>query len=227
MCSPFFYKTKLNYMPNWCNNNLLVEGNLDALTDFKKKTLIVDEDTKELRFTMEGIYPTPKPLLEQTSPVMWKGELHDEEGQKAFEAHIKSLKDTYGFEDWYSWRVANWGTKWDCDTFYVNEHDGDCLEVNYSTAWSPNEGFIKFASQVYPSLKFRLAYEEAGMGFAGVLICENGEVVEAVDGDLEYKDEDTDRLVTYDSELERYRYVDTNEVIDDEDFSPIEHNPFI
>jgi hypothetical protein len=33
-------------------------------------------------------------------------------------------------------------------------------------------------------------------------------------------------LVTYDSEIEKYRYVDNDEVIDDEDFSPIEHNPF-
>jgi hypothetical protein len=48
-----------------------------------------------------------------------------------------------------------------------------------------------------------------------------------MEGDLEWKDEDTDRLVTYDSELERYRYVDTNEVIDDEDFYPQEYNPFV
>ena len=214
-------------MPNWCSNTLIVEGDLNELVDFKKKVLVQsDHDKGRLDFTMEVLHPTPPELLEQTSPVMWRGELHDEEGQKAFEAHIKSLKDTYGFEDWYSWRVANWGTKWDCDTFYVNEHDGDCLEVNYSTAWSPNEGFIKFASQVYPSLKFRLAYEEGGMGFAGVLICENGEVIEENTADLEWIDSDTDRLVTYDSKLERYRYVDTDEVIDDEDFYPTEHNVF-
>jgi hypothetical protein len=51
-----------------------------------------------------------------------------------------------------------------------------------------------FQSQVYPSLKFRLSYEEPGMGFCGVLICENGEVIEAIDGDLEWIDEETDTI---------------------------------
>jgi hypothetical protein len=67
------------------------------------------------------------------------------------------------------------------------------------------------------------------MGFCGCYEVINGgeEFENLMEGDLEWKDEDTDRLVTYDSELERYRYVDTNEVIDDEDFYPMEHNPFV
>jgi hypothetical protein len=32
--------------------------------------------------------------------------------------------------------------------------------------------------------------------------------------------------VEYDGELERYKYSDTKEVIDDEDFYPEQHNPF-
>ena len=72
-------------MPNWCSNTLIVEGDLNELVDFKKKVLVQsDHDKGGLDFTMEGLYPTPPELLEQTSPVMWRGELHDEEGQKAF-----------------------------------------------------------------------------------------------------------------------------------------------
>ena len=38
-------------MPNWCSNYLHVEGDLNALTDFKKRVLVNDEDI--LKFTME------------------------------------------------------------------------------------------------------------------------------------------------------------------------------
>lgn len=184
-------------MPNWCSNYLVVEGDLNELKDFKSKTIKENEEGI-LKFTMEELLPTPKEMLE----------------------------DTGVMPAWYNWRVANWGTKWDTDTFDVNEHDGDCLSVGYSTAWSPNEAFVKYASEKYPNLKFRLTFEEPGMAFCGVLMCENGEVVQEETTDLEWIDEETDRLVKYDSKLERYRYIDNDEVIDDEDFYPQEYNPF-
>ena len=217
-------------MPNWCSNTLIVEGDLNELVDFKKKVLVQsDHDKGRLDFTMEVLHPTPPELLEQTSPVMWRGELHDEEGQKAFEEHIKSLKERFGHEDWYGWRIANWGTKWDVSDSWVDEHDGDALTINYTTAWGPNSMFINYASTQFPNLHFKLSYEEPGMGFCGCYEVKNGgeDFEDLMEGDLEWIDSDTDRLVTFDSELERYRYVDTNEVIDDEDFYPQEHNPFI
>ena len=214
-------------MPNWCSNYLHVEGDLNELQHFKTQVLTSNiKDSEELQFTMEFLYPTPKELLDQTSPIMWTGEEDDEEGKKEFEAYTKFLEEQYGHTDWYNWRVANWGTKWDCDTFNVDEFDGDALGIGYSTAWSPNEGFIKYASSIYKNLKFRLLYEEPGMGFCGILVCENGEVIEENTADLQWIDSDTDRLVTYDGELERWRYIDNDEVIDDEDFYPTEYNGF-
>ena len=216
-------------MPNWCSNTLIVEGDLNELVDFKSKVLVPSETTKgDLDFTMEGLHPTPKELLEMTSPVMWRGELHDEEGQKEFENHVKELEKKYGYTDWYNWRVDNWGTKWDAGDSYVDERDGESLCINYTTAWGPNSMFVHYASKQFPNLHFKLSYEEPGMGFCGCYEVKNGgeDFDDLMEGDLEWKDEYTDRLVTYDSELERYRYVDTNEVIDDEDFYPIEFNPF-
>mgnify|MGYP003335277890 FL=1 len=214
-------------MPNWCSNTLIVEGDLNELVDFKSKVLVQSDHEKGgLDFTMEKLYPTPPELLEMTSPVSWRGEKDDEEGKKAFEEHVKAMKEKYGYEDWYNWRVYNWGTKWDVSDSWVDEHDGDALTVNYTTAWGPNDRFIKFASEKYPNLKFKLTYEEPGCGFCGILLCENGEVWEDSTEDLLWTDEEG-RLVEYDGELNKYRYVDTNEVIDDEDFYPQEHNPFV
>ena len=63
-------------MPNWCNNTLFVEGDLNALTDFKKRVLKVNEHNT-INFTMEDLMPTPSELLEQTSPAMWRGDEND------------------------------------------------------------------------------------------------------------------------------------------------------
>lgn len=213
-------------MPNWCNNTLFVEGDLNALMDFKKRVLKVNEHNT-INFTMEDLMPTPPELLEQTSPAMWRGDENDEDGKKEFEKQLDELKEKYGYTDWYNWRVDNWGTKWDTAESEVDEMDGKSLIVHYNTAWGPNDGFVKFASEVYPSLKFRLSFEEPGMGFCGVTLCEGGELIMHRDGDLEWIDPDTNRLVEWSSDNDRWMYIDTNEIIDDEDFYPQEHNPFI
>ena len=213
-------------MPNWCNNTLFVEGDLNALTDFKKRVLVQsDHNVGGLKFTMEELYPTPKELLEMTSPVMWRGEDNDDDGKKEFEKYVSELTEKYGHCDWYSWRVANWGTKWDVSESDVDEMDGEALMVHYDTAWAPNDSFIKFASTVYPSLKFRLSYEEPGCGFCGVLICKDGEVEIDETADLQWADE-YDNMVEWDSEKERWFNIETKEVIDDEDFYPIPYNTF-
>ena len=46
------------------------------------------------------------------------------------------------------------------------------------------------------------------------------------EGDLEYQDDDG-REVYYDSDKHLYRYCDTDELIEDEDFWPQPYNPYI
>ena len=211
-------------MPNWCQNTLFVEGDLNALQDFKKRVLKVN-DNDIVEFTMNELMPTPPELLEQTSPAVWRGDKEDEKGRLEFENYLDSLEVKYGAKDWYEWRVNNWGTKWDVSSGNVDEMDGESLNIHYDTAWGPNDGFIKFASKVYPSLKFRLSYEEPGMGFCGVLICKDGEIDFEGQDDLQWVDE-YDNIVEWDSELERWKRVSDNSVIDDEDFYPNEYNKF-
>jgi hypothetical protein len=190
-------------MPNWCNNSLIVTGDQATIDDFKSKTVVVKENGYE-EFTMDILYPCPPELLEMTSPVMWRGEKDDVEGKAAHEKYVAELEGKYGHTDWYNWRVENWGTKWDAAEASIMEEDGQFV-VHYNTAWAPNSMWVHTISKLYPTLDYEDLQE----------------------GDLEWIDDETDRMVTYDSELERYRYVDTNEVIDDEDFYPQEHNPYI
>lgn len=212
-------------MPNWCNNSLIVTGDQATIDDFKSKTVVVKENGYE-EFTMDILYPCPPELLEMTSPVMWRGEKDDVEGKAAHEKYVAELEGKYGHTDWYNWRVENWGTKWDAAEASIMEEDGQFV-VHYNTAWAPNSMWVHYVSTLYPTLEFRLTYEEPGVGFCGCYVVKNGgEDFESLEeGDIMWEDDDG-REVYYDSEKSLYRYTDTDELIDDEDFWPNEVNPY-
>jgi len=76
-------------------------------------------------------------------------------------------------EDWYSWNISNWGTKWDFGKEEYHDpaevkQNGDRYEVGVapSTAWSPPLDFynhlVKLGYGVHAS------YFEPGMGFCGI-----------------------------------------------------------
>lgn len=81
------------------------------------------------------------------------------------------------------WCSANWGTKW--DTWYKEGGDGIQLvdesdthfHITFDTAWAPPTMYVLRLSEQLPNVKFELAYSEMGMGFAGVTIIQNGEVL--------------------------------------------------
>ena len=40
-------------------------------------------------------------------------------------------------EDWYDWRVENWGTKWEIYNATCDRMDANTLVLDFYTAWSP------------------------------------------------------------------------------------------
>ena len=54
----------------------------------------------------------------------------------------------------------------------------DDTEVGYwfMTAWAPPTNFFKHISKLFPSLRFKLTYNEGGMAFKGRFIVKNGKV---------------------------------------------------
>jgi len=199
-------------MPNHCSNFLNVkvsdetEEALMELADFKKKTTRVDDDG-EMQFTMSIIDPTPEELLDQ----------------EAFNRTNSHLMEKYGHAGWYTWRVENWGTKWDAYETVVHSDFNNEYEVSYDTAWAPNIPFMIKASEEYPKLIFTLRYEEPGMGFCGKCVISKG-LNEEQQGDLLYVDDDGEEVV-FDQELFRYKYAKTGEILH-EDFYPNHRNPY-
>ena len=76
-------------------------------------------------------------------------------------------------ENWYNWHVENWGTKWDVDGELINE-SSETLDYVFDSAWTPPiEAFTKISLD-YPTLRFKLEFEETGMEFAGYADIEKG-----------------------------------------------------
>jgi hypothetical protein len=73
----------------------------------------------------------------------------------------------YGDDNWYDWRINNYGTKWDCSSidFTIEETKFSTL---FQSAWSPPTNWLEKVQKDYPTLKFKLIYEETGNWFAGI-----------------------------------------------------------
>ena len=180
-------------MPNWCSNTLEVSG-------------MNPEQLKE--FKTKSLVPA------------------DNKGPNEYDFTFEGIHPTPPEsleDDWYNWRILNWGTKWDCSESYIAADTENTFIVSYDTAWAPNISWIQKASEMFPDLYFKLSFMEPGCNFCGVAYCENGDL--SVDeGPIEWTDENGNVVETNDDCM-WYR-VATNEVIEDEDFYPFENNPF-
>ena len=134
-------------MPNWCMNHLTISHkDMDMIKKFDKA---YRED-----WTIETFYPTPR---DPGDPTMLMGE------GKSFSAGENATNN------WYHWRIANWGTKWDigCKDGYGMEPtivDNE-LTVTFDSAWSPPLGFYERLHTL--GFDVQASYFEPGMSFAG------------------------------------------------------------
>jgi len=80
-------------------------------------------------------------------------------------------------ENWYTWRLEHWGTKWDLDKeeFLAGNQDAwkfsdtdDSATLNFDTAWGPPIEALKNLVEKFPALTINLKYFEPGMAFGGV-----------------------------------------------------------
>jgi hypothetical protein len=82
---------------------------------------------------------------------------------------------------WYSWRVGNWGTKWDLNDTEQREVADQLVSemcgftATFMTAWSPPCQAIAALSAMFPNDSFVLRYVEFGMGFAGTAYISEGD----------------------------------------------------
>ena len=135
-------------MPNWTSNRLRIQTDSDSQTELKK--------ISELKEIFESDNPFGKIIPEPD----WL-EIKNDDGELPIE---KQHKNTFGEvvsvtrefpssgrvdDRWYSWRLQNWGTKWDACSVEITRDDEDYLEILFDTAWSPATPIIEKIRELY------------------------------------------------------------------------------
>ena len=137
-------------MPNWCYNNL----DITATNDLQKAQLDKVSRAEPADGFIGMFMPLPEILKDTTSPTP---------------ANIDTVQQSTmiaqtGFDNWYDWQVANWGTKWDPEIMDC-DYDGETLSVSFDSAWSPPIAFYEWL--VEQGYEVSANYHEPGMDFAG------------------------------------------------------------
>jgi hypothetical protein len=179
-------------MPNWCNNYLEVVGDAETIKKFIEVG-ITDEpnayqkDKTSPTWRLSNYHPMPEILQRTISPTPnkkdnrmyvneWEVESAKKQGIKVpvlipcennTKRKCNKLIKLYGATNWYDWKINNYGTKWDCSSidFTIEETKFSTL---FDSAWSPPTTWLEKVQKDYPTLKFKLIYEEIGNWFAGI-----------------------------------------------------------
>lgn len=146
-------------MPNWCSNQVTLTGPKNVISEIL-----------ETKLSLQEIFPCPQELKDTESPAKFNDK------EKAI-----SNKEKYGFQDWYDWQVANWGTKWDIGPIenLTMDENGDGTYTIYTlfdSAWSPPVEAFKNLYEKYKSqgLELHLEYFESGCRFLGTATGSDG-----------------------------------------------------
>jgi hypothetical protein len=153
-------------MPNWCANSLKLVA---TTAESEKKLAEIVSELERAKGAGESarifnlIKPIPEALMITSG---WLGK--DTPEQTALEIEQAANLKKYGYKDWYSFCVGEWGTKWDMSNQYEDEAftiEGNTVTMVFDTAWAP-------PMQIYYALEemgFELeaTYVEQGMGYIG------------------------------------------------------------
>jgi hypothetical protein len=141
-------------MPNWTNNTVLLSHE-DTSMIARAKQALADE-----KFFSE-FCPCPQELKDTVSGFLGK----DTPEQADLEEKQKRNLTKYGYKDWWTWCVNEWGTKWDiCEARIVSE-DEKSIFMTFDTAWSPPiQAYEKLADLGF---YIKAYYFEGGMMFCG------------------------------------------------------------
>jgi len=198
-------------MPNWCYNYLDISGDETLIADIKRqlnKPFVMIHDSWNAT--------TGKMEVSQTSysnPVFAFYNIynHRQAGITDEQYVQQPPRDlpieeqmTFKTNDWYSFNVREWGTKWDVAVLdndkypetELYEETNSSVAYKFNTAWSPPIQAITKLSEQYPSLEMNLSYEEE-TGWGGSVNFNNGIATEEESYDNKCRDCDEINTLEY------------------------------
>ena len=196
-------------MPNWVYNSLTIQGPKEQV-DFIKDKLNTSYTRHYEDYWDSGTGTTIAKDIVFSNPVFSFWNIIVPTDLSAYVRQTDntlSIEDRLKFEtnDWYSWNVRNWGTKWDVavqdDEKYTEtelvEHmsndEDQWLVYRFNTAWSPPFPAIEKLSALVPNCVVTLEYEEE-QGWGGESEFVNGK--QNYDNDYESKCVECDKYDT-------------------------------
>jgi len=167
-------------MPNWCENDLTIEGKLERLQEFREKMRGKDRNGEETCLNEEALIPYPEEFKKMDEVAAQYHKEHPDDWRNA-------PKDGFN-SGGYEWCIENWGTKWGFCRVQEPElqsygDDEGTLTYHFDTAWSPPLPLVKKMGELFPDLIFDLRYFEGLMQFNGIYRIENGQVTDERSGD--------------------------------------------
>lgn len=157
-------------MPNWCDNVVMIKGEKQEV--IKVKELLQNEGNV---FSFQKISPCPEALLHTTAPAVY----HNEPQKVEFN------RKKYGAADWYDWKNANWGTKWDASDAILSSELGNDSEYqvaySFQTAWAPPIPVYEKLAEMFPNTNIFVNFDESGMGFSGWKFYSDGDLQNETD----------------------------------------------
>ena len=129
------------------------------------------------------------------------------ENIEAYGKHLAELKEKYGYDNWYDWQCAHWGTKWNA---CHSDYDKDNETLRFNTAWSIPYPIIAKIAQDHPEVKLDGYSDEECNQWFDEYTTENGEVHINATGEIIYEF-DKDGNIT--EPIENREVIDPPEVI--------------
>jgi Ferredoxin-like domain in Api92-like protein len=179
-----------NNMPNWVFNTLTIQGPREQLDSIKKQLnspFTRDHENWDMQSQSmkTKTYTYSNPIFSFWN--ICKPDDLDAYMKQPEHKPNQAPEDMFKGDDWYSWNVRNWGTKWDVsvsdDSEYsdteliedINNGEDQWLVYRFDTAWSPPVPAMEKLSALVPNCVVTLSYEEE-QGWGGEMEFVNGKI---------------------------------------------------
>jgi hypothetical protein len=179
-------------MPNWVYNTLTIQGPKEQVDSIKDRLNAPYKKTFE-NWNMQSQQMEFKEY-EFSNPVFAFHNIynHLQDGVSDETYHLQkdpNENSEYMFSgnNWYSWNVRNWGTKWDVavhnddkypDTSlleHMSNGEDQWVVYSFNTAWSPPVPAMEKLSALVPNCVITLTYQEE-QGWGGEVEFVNGKM---------------------------------------------------
>ena len=151
-------------MPNHCHNRVSFYSD-DTTAILKLYNIFENGTNPKTKETVFGAF-IPEPDWKTTPNA--KGELPIQPDKDSM--YPPQFPDGKTDDRWYSWRLANWGTKWDCYDLTIDEDElPNGFIAEFNTAWSPPEEICHAVKEQFDDLCVSWFFDEPGMEVAGYL----------------------------------------------------------